>query len=84
MRVTLKLFASLQARLPAEARRESRVEVDLPPGATVQALIDLYRIPPDLCALVLLDGVFLAPGERASRLLAEGDTVAIWPPVGGG
>ena len=84
MKATLKLFASLLERLPEAARPSSRVELELPAGATVQDLIDRFRIPPDLCALVLLNGAFLAPEERASRALAEGDTVAIWPPVGGG
>lgn len=84
MKATLKLFANLSRFLPAEAQRTSRVEVDLEPETSVQGLIDRCRIPPALCALVLVNGVFVATAERASRLLAEGDVVAIWPPVGGG
>ncbi|HPS69100.1 MAG TPA: MoaD/ThiS family protein [Holophaga sp.] len=84
MKATLKLFATLSRFLPAEAQRTSRVEVDLGPGTTVQGLIDRYRIPPDLCALVLVNGLFVDQAERAARILAENDTVAIWPPVGGG
>lgn len=84
MKATLKLFATLSKLLPAEAQRTSRVDLELEPGTTVQDLIDRYRIPPDQCALVLVNGAFVAPADRATRILAEGDTVAIWPPVGGG
>lgn len=84
MKVALKLFASLSRYLPAEAQKTSRLDLDLTPGTTVQELIVLHRIPPELCSLVLLNGVFVAPGERAARSLDEGDVLAIWPPVAGG
>jgi sulfur carrier protein ThiS len=84
MKAALKLFASLARFLPPEAQRTSRIDLELEPGFTVQALIDRYRIPPEHCSLVLLNGVFVPPGERATRILVEGDVLAIWPPVAGG
>lgn len=84
MKATLKLFATLSKFLPAEAQRTSRIDLELEPGTSVQSLIDRYRIPPEQCALVLVNGAFVAPADRATKLLAEGDTLAIWPPVGGG
>jgi thiamine biosynthesis protein ThiS len=84
MKVTLKLFATLTARLPAPARRAGLVELELEPGTTVRALIEAQRLPPELCTLVLVNGVFVGPAQWAAQVLAEGDVLAIWPPVGGG
>jgi len=84
MKASLKLFASLSKYLPAEAQRTSCLELDLPPGTTVHQVIVGHGIPPELCSLVLLNGLFIPPGERASRHISEGDVLALWPPVAGG
>jgi molybdopterin converting factor small subunit len=34
--------------------------------------------------LVLVNGVYIAPDQRDTRVLQEGETLAIWPPVAGG
>jgi sulfur carrier protein ThiS len=41
-------------------------------------------MPPKLVHLVLVNGVYVPPEERATRTLAPGDVLAIWPPVAGG
>jgi sulfur carrier protein ThiS len=84
MTVTLKLFASLAANLPAEARARHRVDLDVDPGTTVLEVIRRQGILETLCAIVLVDGVWVAAQDRAARALSEGQVVAIWPPVGGG
>jgi sulfur carrier protein ThiS len=84
MKITLKLFASLAARLPAEARSSHRVDLDVDRGTTVQDIIERQGIPEALCAIVLIDGVWVARPDRAARVLAEGQVLAIWPPVAGG
>ncbi len=83
MRVTLKLFATLGDYLPPGARF-NQIELDLDHGTTVQALIDRYSLPPKLVHLVLVNGHFVPPEERATRALNEGDVLAIWPPIAGG
>ena len=42
------------------------------------------RLPLELVHLVLVNGVFVPRAERASRVLHEGDVLAIWPPIAGG
>lgn len=84
MRVTLKLFATLADYLPPEARRGNQVELDLAAGATVTQAIAPYNLPPRLTHLVLVNGVFVPPDARATHALADGDALAIWPPVAGG
>jgi len=84
MKITLKLFASLAVHLPPEARSRHRVDLEVAPGATVADVIRRQGVPPGQCAIVLVDGVWVAPPERAGRVLAEGEVLAIWPPVAGG
>jgi sulfur carrier protein ThiS len=83
MKITLKLYASLGRFLPAGAQR-NKVDVDLAEGATIQAVLDRYNLPPQLCHLVLVNGLFQPPEIRAERALNEGDELAVWPPIAGG
>jgi sulfur carrier protein ThiS len=84
MTITLKLFASLAAHLPAEARSSHRLELDVEPGTTVIGVIRRQGIPEALCAIVLIDGHWVARPDRATRVLEEGQVLAIWPPIAGG
>ncbi len=88
MRVTFKAFATLGEHLPREHEGRARVgnelAVDVPEGTTLQALIDRFPMPRALVHLVLVNGEFILPAERAGHALREGDVVAIWPPIAGG
>lgn len=84
MKVAFKLYASLGAFLPREARKSNRVDLDLPPGTTVLEVILGQGVPPERCSLVLVNGAFVALSERGGRVLVDGDVLAIWPPVAGG
>jgi sulfur carrier protein ThiS len=84
MRLTLRLFASLAAHLPAETRSSHRVDLDVDAGTTVLDVIRRQGIPEVLCAIVLIDGHWVARPDRATRTLKEGQVLAIWPPIAGG
>jgi sulfur carrier protein ThiS len=84
MRVTLKLYASLQDWLPAAVRATNRLPLDLPPTATVAQVIEAQQLPPKMCHLVLVNGAYVPPAERGVRTFSEGDELAIWPPIAGG
>lgn len=84
MKVTFKLFASLQDYLPVEAKMKNALELDLPEGATIQQVIERFGLPQKSCHLALIDGHFVPPAERTSRPLQDGNTLAIWPPIAGG
>jgi len=84
MKVTLKLYASLADYLPDAARNKNALQLELASGTTVAQVIERQNLPAKLCHLVLVDGVFIPPAARAERALAEGQTLAIWPPIAGG
>jgi sulfur carrier protein ThiS len=84
MQVALKLYASLSDHLPPQARSTNRLELDVPSGTTVDAVIDAQQLPRRSCHLVLVNGVYVPPAERATRALSAGDELAIWPPIAGG
>ena len=84
MKVTFKLFATLQDYLPPEGKNTNALTLDLEEGTSVQQIIERFALPEKLVHLVLIDGSFVPPAQRDSRILVEGDTLAIWPPVAGG
>ncbi|MBU1237967.1 MAG: MoaD/ThiS family protein [Gammaproteobacteria bacterium] len=84
VRVTFKLFAMLQDYLPVEARRDNALALDVPDGTTVLQIIERFSVPLKSCHLVLIDGNYVPPTERGTRILKDGETLAIWPPIAGG
>ena len=84
MKVTFKLYASLGDYLPAATRQGNIVELDVAEGTSIAALIEPYKLPHKLVHLVLVNGVYVAPEDRFTRVLEEGDVLAIWPPIAGG
>ncbi|MDP1654217.1 MAG: MoaD/ThiS family protein [Rhodocyclaceae bacterium] len=84
MKITLKLFAMLQDYLPLEARKHNALALDLEEGTTIHQMIERFGLPQKSCHLVLVNGNFVPPAERAARILRDGETLAIWPPIAGG
>jgi molybdopterin converting factor small subunit len=79
MKVRVKLMGTLRDRLPAEARGQA--DVELPAGATLQALLDQVGAGGShVHAVMVNDGM----ETDRQRLLAEGDSVVVIPPVAGG
>ncbi len=84
MRITVKLYASLSDYLPADARKEHSVNVEFPDSMSLAQVVESMRLPAEHVHLVLLNGVYIEPGDRASTTVADGDAVAVWPPIAGG
>ncbi len=84
MKITFKLFATLTDYLPVAARRSNIIELDVAEDASISQIIAPFGLPPKLVHLVLVNGHYIAPEQRLSRTLAEGDVLAIWPPIAGG
>ncbi len=87
MKIRVKLYASLGKYLPegtAEGPTGNEADMDVAGGTCVSDVVNQLGVPGELCHLVLVNGVFIAPGERDGHELSEGDHLAVWPPVAGG
>ena len=84
MKITLKLYATLQHLLPAGSIKNA-VDIDISDDATLNDIIDQYKVPRELAHLVLVNGVYRDVETRdQTGSLNENDVLAIWPPVAGG
>nr|VFJ59432.1 MAG: Mut7-C ubiquitin [Candidatus Kentron sp. FM]VFJ59620.1 MAG: Mut7-C ubiquitin [Candidatus Kentron sp. FM]VFK12011.1 MAG: Mut7-C ubiquitin [Candidatus Kentron sp. FM] len=83
VRIKLKLFASLGQYLPPSARQNT-VDLDMPEGMTIAAVLDGVGVPCKSVKLVFIDGVHQFPEDLDYRVLESGETLAVWPPVAGG
>jgi molybdopterin synthase sulfur carrier subunit len=77
--VHVKLFATLRHHRPGLGIGEA-FPVDLPDGTTVGGLVRHLDLPEDQVKLVFVNALF----QEFDHLLADGDEVGIFPPVGGG
>ena len=84
MKIVFKLYASLTQYLPAQARYDNRLSLELPEGSSVAEVIEPFGLPQKLVHLVLVNGVYVPPEQRLSHVLVDGDVLAIWPPIAGG
>ncbi len=84
MKITFKLYAGLSRYLPEDAKNHTLtldVESD---RLSPYEVLDMYQVPHERAFLLLINGVYLQPGQRDKAVLKEGDTLAVWPPVAGG
>lgn len=84
MNITFKLYATLTDYLPAKARIGNVLDLEVPEGATIEQVTEPFNLPRKLVHLVLVNGHYIAPEQRAAHRLREGDVLAIWPPIAGG
>ena len=83
MIIRVKLYASLGKYLPQGSVR-NEIDQSVNEGAKVTETLAGLSVPGEMCHLVLVNGNYLAPGERDDYALQEGDHLAVWPPVAGG
>ena len=84
MQITFKLFATLTDYLPPASRNTNILVLDVAPDASILQIIEPFGMPPNLVHLVLVNGAYIAPADRATHTLKAGDVLAIWPPIAGG
>jgi molybdopterin synthase sulfur carrier subunit len=74
MMLTVKLFATFRNR------RFDVAQMEFPPGATLAQVVDELRIPREDIGILLVSGRH----AELEHQPAPGDTVSIFPLVGGG
>jgi len=83
MKIRIKLYALLGKYLPPNAEK-NEADLEVAEGTTTVQILASLKVPEEDCHLVLINGVYVAPSERSTQALEEGDALAIWPPVAGG
>jgi sulfur carrier protein ThiS len=84
MQICFKLFASLTEYLPSDRRTSNHMMLEVAEGSSVADVIAGFQLPLKWVHLVLVNGRYVAPDDRCGQVLAEGDVLAIWPPIAGG
>jgi sulfur-carrier protein len=80
MEVRLKLFATLRKKLPPGSKA-GQASLTLADGTTILDVIHQLDIPEDLAQMVLVNG---EQTREFDQVLADGDSLSIFPPVAGG
>ncbi len=84
MKITFKLFATLQHKLPPEAVSHA-VDIDVDENITIHQVLKLFTVTPEEAHLVLVNGIDINCSNRDQvGGLTEGDVLAVWPEVAGG
>ena len=74
MKITAKLFATLRDG------RGKQLDIEIKEGASVSKALEKLSIKKTDVTIILLNG----NNTGVDALLSEGDTLSIFPPVGGG
>ena len=79
MRVEVRLYASLEKARPGLKAGEP-FSVELEAATTIKQLVETLGIAPKSIQLTFVNGVV----QALDHILASGDRVALFPPIGGG
>lgn len=79
MKVDVYLYATLSKYLPADASNRGAT-LDVGEKSRIRDVVHHLEIPEKRIKLIFVNGVH----ARMDTLLAEGDRVGMFPPVGGG
>ena len=83
MKIAIRTGGLLGRYLPEGSARNA-AELEVPAGASARDVIAQLAMPPEGTYLVIHNGVAVPKGARAACRLAEGDELAIMPPLKGG
>ena len=79
MTVEIRLFATFRDFLPPGSNTFSFKKV-LKEETTIEEVLRELRLPEDTPKIIILNGVH----ADAGRVLRDGDTLSLFPPIGGG
>ncbi len=83
MKITLRM-TGLAARYLPPGSTGSLADMEIPDGSTVGALMRQLGLPSEDSYLVIVSDVAVPHAKRQAHHLAEGDMIAIVPPLKGG
>ncbi len=74
MKITVKLFATLRDQ------RFDKSDINCPEGASVSDILKIIKLAEDEVAIIFLNGRH----AEFDDIINENDTLAFFPPIGGG
>ncbi len=77
MRVQIRLFSNVRQYAPDDG---GSFQLELGVGATVHRLVEKLEIPSSVKLVILVNGYH----GNENTVLADGDTVILFPPMAGG
>lgn len=80
MKIRLRLYADFEEKMPAQLEEDGSARLQLPQGALVKDVLDIYGIPYEEAYVILLNGRH-APKDTP---LADGGELCIFPAIVGG
>lgn len=84
MNIEVRTFINFKSYLPPDAK-DGKAVLAIKDGSTFSDLLNVLGIPIEEPRIVVLNGVSQGTSpEVNTRVLNEGDIVAIFPPIGGG
>lgn len=83
MKIKLKLFATLQSYLPPGCSSGETL-LDLPEAAIIPDALGVLGVPVKLAHIVFVNGRHVLRPDLPTHALHEGDTLAVFPAIGGG
>lgn len=79
MKIKVRLFASLARFMPDKSIKKPYT-MDIQEGATIGDVFKSLNVPEESVKLIFLNGIH----ATADRVLKDGDTLGVFPPLGGG
>ena len=79
IRVNVRLFATLRRFFP-DYDPEKGIEVKVDQGSTVKNLIQTLQLPENEARVILING----KSKNLTDVIADGDQVNLFTPIGGG
>lgn len=83
MKITLRLYATLQDYLPRDAHG-NEASLEISDGATVPEVLASLAVPLSQAHIVMVNGRHVLRDQVAERALQHSDELAVWPAIGGG
>jgi molybdopterin converting factor small subunit len=84
MNIEVRTFINFKSYLPPDAK-DGKAVLSIKDGSTFSDLLNVLGIPIEEPRIVVLNGVSQGTAPDVNtRVLNEGDIVALFPPLGGG